>query len=210
MKYIFVWRLFVFLPLSFLFAGIVSAQNSPLPSIDKLFLEDNFRRGQWEGAVGGATLFSPIGPTKNRPVLNYALGNVQAGYMLNDVSRNDFLRGNFELAPEAFGARIFHGPGHYIAGATLWVRYNFVPPRWRVLPYAQAGAGLTSTDIDHRYDGQDFNFNLDLAGGIRCFIVPRWALNLEYRYQHISNANLGNKNIGINAHGPALELSWFF
>jgi opacity protein-like surface antigen len=191
-------------------AGAVLAQNSPPSSIDRLSLEDNFRRGQWEGMAGVVTLFSPVGPTKHRPVLNYAMGNVQAGYMLTDVSGNDFWRGNFELAPEAFGARIFHGPGNYIAGGTLWLRYNFVPPRWRVLPYVQGGAGFVVTDVDHRYDGQDFNFNLDLAGGIRCFIAPRWALNLEYRYQHISNANLGSKNLGINAHGPALEMSWFF
>jgi len=37
-----------------------------------------------------------------------------------------------------------------------------------------------------------------------------WALNLEYRYQHISNANIGPKNLGINASGPFLGASCFF
>jgi hypothetical protein len=212
MNHILNWRFFAFLPLLFSFHHGVLAQNSSPPSSlpKKLSLEDNFHRGQWEVAAGGGALFSPIGPTRNRPVLNYAPGNVQLGYMLNDLRRNDFLRGNFELVQEGFGARIFRGPGNYIAGETLWLRYNFVPPRWRVLPYAQGGAGFVVTNINHRYDGQDFNFNLDLAPGVRWFIASRCALNLEYRYQHISNANLGSKNLGINAHGPVLDLSWFF
>jgi hypothetical protein len=58
--------------------------------------------------------------------------------------------------------------------------------------------------------GQPFNFNLDLGVGVRYFVGRNWALNLEYRYQHISNANLGAKNLGINAAGPILGISCFF
>ena len=47
-----------------------------------------------------------------------------------------------------------------------------------------------STDIDHSILGQPFNFNLDLGAGVRYFIGRNWSLSLEYRYQHISNANL--------------------
>jgi hypothetical protein len=35
-------------------------------------------------------------------------------------------------------------------------------------------------------------------------------LNLECRYQHISNANTGKHNLGINAIGPLLGVSYFF
>jgi hypothetical protein len=212
MNHIFNWRFFAFLPVLFSFHHGALAQNSPPPPPlpEKLSLENYFRQGQWELAAGGGVLFSPIGPTRNRPVLNYALGNLQLGLMLTDLRTNGFLRGNFELVQEGFGAGIFQGPGNYIAGETLWLRYNFVPPRWQVLPYAQGGGGFVVTNINHRYDGQDFNFNLGLAAGLRWFMAPRYALNLEYRLQHISNANLGSRNIGINAHGPVLDLSWFF
>jgi hypothetical protein len=36
------------------------------------------------------------------------------------------------------------------------------------------------------------------------------SVNLEYRYQHISNANLAHRNLGVNAHGPMLAVSFFF
>lgn len=65
-------------------------------------------------------------------------------------------------------------------------------------------------DIDHRYDGMNFNFNVDGAAGLRYFITPQVSLNLEYRFQHISNANLGRHNLGLNAEGPVLAVSWLF
>ena len=46
--------------------------------------------------------------------------------------------------------------------------------------------------------------------GVRYFLSKRWALALEYRYQHISNANIGAENVGINAQGPILGVSFLF
>ena len=79
-----------------------------------------------------------------------------------------------------------------------------------LVPYFQVGGGVTTTDIDHNLVGQPFNFNLDLGIGLRCFVAKNWTLSLEYRYQHISNADTGNHNLGINAHGPILGVSYLF
>jgi hypothetical protein len=114
------------------------------------------------------------------------------------------------VLPEIFAADIYHGPGNYIAGATLWLRYNFVPEGWKFVPYIEGGGGGTSLDIPHNYDGKDFNFNLEAAVGFRYFIMPRCSLNAEYRFQHISNADLWDKNIGVNASGPSVGVSLFF
>jgi opacity protein-like surface antigen len=130
--------------------------------------------------------------------------------MLGDIKASGFFRGNFELIGDAFGSAIFVGPGDYIVGMTIWGRYNFVQPDWRIVPYVQAGAGLTVTDIDRQIVGQAFNFNLDLAIGARYLITEKWALMLEYRYQHISNANSAEHNFGINANGPILGVSYLF
>jgi opacity protein-like surface antigen len=69
---------------------------------------------------------------------------------------------------------------------------------------------LVTTDIDRGLVGQPFNFSLDLGVGLRYFVTRRWSINLEYRFQHISNADLGQRNIGINAQGPVLGISCFF
>src|ERR1051326_3547521 len=171
---------------------------------------DELFNHRYEATLNSGVLFSPFLATGGRPTINYTLTEVQFGYMLSDVKGDGWSRGNFELVGEGFGSGIFEGDGSFISGVTVWLRYNFVPPGWRFVPFAQAGLGLTSTDIDHKIVGQPFNFNLELGIGTRYLLSQHWSLNLEYRYQHISNADTGAHNIGINAHGPVLGVSYLF
>lgn len=171
---------------------------------------DLFASGRYEAGISSGVLFSPVGSPRNRPEINYAVTGVQLGWMLGGIHGSGVLRGNFEVVGEGFGSAVYEGPGSYIAGATAWLRYNFVPAGWRFVPYVQGGAGVVSTDIDRGLVGQPFNFNLDLGVGVRYFVAPRWSVSLEYRFQHISNANLGKTNVGINSQGPILGVSYFF
>ena len=177
---------------------------------DSFTAENFFRSGQWEVTMNAGPMFSPFIATGGRPTVNYIQGGIQIGYMLSDLRSDGWLRGNWEIVPEVFGSGIFDGNGTYATGTTLWFRYNFVLPMWRLIPYAQAGGGFTFTDIDRNVIGQNFNFNLDVAVGFRVLLAPNWSLNLEYRYEHISDANLGGRNVGINAHGPMVGVSRFF
>ena len=188
----------------------VRASDGNAPGAADFSAEGLFSRGRYEAALNNGVLFSPFLATKNRPAIDYTLSEVQLGYMLGGVKGTGWWRGNFEVVGEGFGSGIYEGPGSYIAGATVWLRYNFVRPTCRLVPYVQAGAGLTSTDIDRGLVGEPFNFNLELGVGVRYFLSERWALALEYRYQHISNANIGAENVGINAQGPILGVSFLF
>jgi lipid A 3-O-deacylase len=171
---------------------------------------DLFTSRRYEATMTSGVLFSPFGSPKNRPTINYTITELQLGWMLSPVRGRGWWRGNFELVGEGFGGAIIEGPGSYLAGATVWMRYNFVPEGWRLVPYIQAGAGLTTTDIDRGIVGMPFNFNLNLAAGVRWVFARNCSLNLEYRYQHISNADLGSRNLGINSQGPILGVSYFF
>ncbi len=177
----------------------------PQPSV-----ESAFDRGAWEATLNEGIMFSPFLATKNRPTLNYELTEVQLGYMLTPVRGASFWRGNLEVVGSVFDGWIVEGRGTYVAGGTAWLRYNFVPVSCRFVPFLQAGAGLTATDLDRRLEGEAFNFNLDLGVGARDFVTPKWSVNLEYRYEHISNANLSSRNIGINADGPMVSVSFYF
>jgi len=97
-----------------------------------------------------------------------------------------------------------------VASATFWLRYDFVPKGWRLVPYIQGGLGATVLDIPQNFDGKSFNFNLDAAVGARYFIRPNCALNVEYRFQHISNADIWMRNVGVNTSGPLAGISFFF
>jgi len=65
-------------------------------------------------------------------------------------------------------------------------------------------------DLNRSIEGENFNFNENVGLGARYFFARNWSLNVEYRYQHISNAGLAIPNKGINAEGPMLSLSYFF
>jgi opacity protein-like surface antigen len=184
--------------------------NAPQAEPVSFTVGDLFTRGRYEASFTAGVLFSPVGKEENRPTVNYTVTGVQLGRMMGNVRGAGFWRGNLELALEGFGGWIYDGPGNYVGGATLWVRWNFVPEGWRVIPYIQGGAGVTTTDIDRNLVGQPFNFNLDLGAGLRYYVARRCSVNLEYRYQHISNADTGVRNVGVNSQGPILSISYFF
>jgi opacity protein-like surface antigen len=207
---------FVLMALAFSFCavGVRAQTNSLAASGDGFSLDDNFRPGWREFSLGVSPMFSPLGNDFNRPVVNWVEGFAQLGYMVTDIHGNQFLggffRGNFEAVGEAFGAGIWEETGHYIAGGSILGRYNFIPRASRFSPYVQAGVGGEMMDINHQYDGHNFNFNVDASGGIRYFLKPGLSLNVECRFQHLSNADTADRNIGINAIGPVIGLSWFF
>lgn len=54
-----------------------------------------------------------------------------------------------------------------------------------------------------------FMFTLDFGAGARIFASPRNALEVTYRYQHQSNANISVRNPGTDSHVIAVGFSHF-
>jgi hypothetical protein len=194
-----------------IFIGFLSstlAKDAPEESADQW--RHNFDAGQWEATTGAGIFFSPFFATDGRPTVNYAGLSGQFGYMLNDLADGGPWRGNFEAMGEVWVNGIFVGSGSYLAGTTFWMRYNLVPPRGKLTPFFQLGAGVSNSDVDREVFGQAFSFNLNAGIGFRYFVDTHCSLNAEYRLQHISNANTSKHNLGINAQGAVLSVSWYF
>lgn len=174
-------------------------------SVDSLF-----QKGSHEAGVSTAVLYSPILPDRGRSIINYTLTGAHFGWMLTDVNQSSWLPGNVELLGEAVGGTPFTGVGTYLVGGTGWVRYNFVEPNWRLVPFVQGGVGAELTDFDQRLIGEHFNFNLNLGSGMHCFVTRNVAIDVGCRFQHLSNARLSHTDIGVNAFGPEFGVSYFF
>jgi len=161
----------------------------------------------------GAALFS-FTSGASAPAINYAMGTVRLGVMLNDVQFSGFFRGNCELLGEAFGGGIFNGPGDVLGGGSILIRYNYVQPNSHFVPYFQIGGGGlyidSYKDESQRVIGQGFEFNLQGAVGVRYMINDQWAAVLEADYRHISNAGLAPRNDGLNSIGPFVGVSYFY
>jgi hypothetical protein len=96
-----------------------------------------------------------------------------------------------------------------VGGSPIGAQVNFVHFR-RVEPFLTSGGGFLY--FNHRMFGttQQFNFTAQLGGGVQLFTSNRrTALDLGYKYHHISNANLANQNPGLDSHMLFVGLSLF-
>lgn len=181
----------------------------------RLALHDRFAHGAWEfeNMVGSYYLFDRTGNL--RPSVDYVIDSARFGIMLYNPRGPGLLRGNFEFLGEVFGGYIFHGPGDVLAGVSMFLRYNFIQPGARVVPYYQFGGGGVYTDIAHGPEGgnaigADFEFNLQSILGMRVLLNRKWSINLEGSYRHISNAGLADPNYGIDQVGGAIGVGYSF
>lgn len=96
-----------------------------------------------------------------------------------------------------------------VGGSPIGAQVNFVHYR-RVEPFLTSGGGFLY--FNHRMFGttQQFNFTAQLGAGVQLFTSNRRAaFDLGYKYHHISNANLGNQNPGLDSHMLFVGLSLF-
>jgi hypothetical protein len=173
-----------------------------------------FDKGAMEFQALAGAYFSIEIDSSERPTLNHSLANLRLGWMLNDPRGSGNLRGNYEVLVEGFFGNVFEGPGDYLGGGTLQLRYNFVQPGAKWVPYAQLGVGGfysdISQDLSQTLIGQRWEFNLQAAVGVRYMLTDRWAFSLEGGYRHVSNADLAERNTGLDALGAQIGFSRFF
>lgn len=174
--------------------------------------ETPFNKGKLELQSASGAYFS-IGHS-DQPSLNYSSTSYRLGIMLYTPEGEGWLRGNYELMLQLFGGSVFDGPGNYLGGAAVVLRYNFVQPQAKWVPYAQIGAGAVYNDIykdqSQRLIGEAWEFDLEATIGIRYMFNARWSANLEGGYRHISNADNSSRNIGLNSLGAGIGLGYHF
>jgi hypothetical protein len=120
----------------------------------------------------------------------------------------------FEVVPVALVGDRYTSTGHRaysygVGGSPIGAQVNFVHYR-HVEPFLTSGGGFLY--FNHRMFGtsQQFNFTAQLGGGVQLFTSSRrTAIDLGYKYHHISNANLGNQNPGLDSHMLFVGLSLF-
>lgn len=174
-----------------------------------------FTKGMREFDFTAGFLYSPLFSCGGkRPVFSYAQQDISLGWMLSSPGEPGWLRGNWEFLVNVFGAEVINGPGSYMAGGRLLLRYNFVQPNSRWVPFFQLGGGGLGNDVyrdrNQRVVGGGFEFTLVAEAGVRFFIRPNWALVLSADFEHISNANTASRNLGANAGGAMFGVATFF
>jgi lipid A 3-O-deacylase len=206
--------------IAFLFptrAGASSLEGGGAMAAEESGLTEAFSKGRFSFQSVAGVFFSPVFTSlfPRTAELNYTQLNLRLGRMLNDPRGGDSLwRGNFEAVFELTNSYVYKGPGNYIGGFNLLLRYNFIQPEAWAVPYLQIGAGIVYNDVykdlDQRAIGQAIEFMLSLSLGSRFFLSNRWSIDVEAIYQHISNAGMDERNRGNNATGGLIGLTYYF
>jgi len=173
-----------------------------------------FERGGLELQLAAGFFVSENYHDPLRPQMNDVDASVRLGWMLYSPAGPSILRGNVEVVAELFGGGFVRGPADLLGGTTIFIRYNYVQPAARFVPYIQVGGGGAYSDASQKQPqralGSAVSFNLQVGLGVRFFCSDKSAVFLEFDYRHLSNAGLAERNLGLNSGGSWLGASLFF
>ncbi|UVT16050.1 MAG: acyloxyacyl hydrolase [Nitrospira sp.] len=170
------------------------------------------KRGTIEagGSVGYWNEF--LFPTEAHSANRYAVFIMpRIGVVMTDEMHAGVLSGNLEVLAEPFYGRFKNGFSADAVGSSLVIKYNLLSfGRW--VPFWDAGVGLLWTDLAPRIaeDSSQVNVALETGPGVQYFATTRMAVTVGVRYHHISNAWIGERNLGLDAALPYAGVSWIW
>lgn len=164
---------------------------------------------EFGGAVGYAqgTTVVGNGPSSNRSAV-FVMPRL--GVVLTDPLGSSWWQGNVEFLVQPVFARFTEPFAAEAAGGSFLLKYNFLSfGRW--VPFWDVGAGMIWTNLAPRIPEQStqFEFVLETGPGVHYFMTDWITWTMGVRLHHISNANFGDRNTGINAVLPHIGISFF-
>ena len=165
---------------------------------------------RFELAVESGYLFGAINPPQDYQVgAEFLTARVRWGVLRRDT----WLRGYNQFYVSAIAEPIFRGIENHYFGLNLGMRYNFVRPGSRFIPYFSGGLGLGWIDSHPEVpggQGQDFTFNILTAAGVSYLVDDHWKISVGALYQHLSNGGQTDPNPSLNLFGPQVGASYSF
>ncbi len=127
--------------------------------------------------------------------------------------RPGFFRGYHQFYFLGMAEPILRGPETHYFGVSAGMRYNFVQPGARIVPYISGGVGLGWIDAHENVigaQGQDFTFNILSAIGISYRVNDHLSVTAGALYQHLSNGGQTDPNSSLNLFGPQIGVTYSF
>jgi hypothetical protein len=191
-----------------LFISAQSSAQSPRARTNYALAEGTNEFGFWAGGSPDSSRW--IANTEDRQLLVAALRYGRVIKAWESLS--------LEYTLDIFPAAVFFEPGWvrrgrstiYGAGVSpLGLKLNFGQESW-IKPFLAASVGFLyfQEDVPVPHSSR-FNFTPELGLGVQLFVNPKWAVNLGYKLHHMSNANTGRSNPGVDSHVFYAGLSFF-
>jgi lipid A 3-O-deacylase len=205
----------------FLIATLIALSGFALKNSDAVAADAAGQRGTYElafgygkqslGISGGYGLALPIGGTDAPEMedIEFAYVTPRWGIGISDpLGGRSWYRGNFEFVLEGTFLYMSEPKSGIAGGIAPGLRYNFLTGT-RFIPFFFAGVGFIALDADLARQSDGLNFILQSGVGLHYFISQQTALTGEWRFHHISNASIHDKNAGINSSLFMLGVTFF-
>ena len=171
---------------------------------------EEFNPQRFEFALESGYLFGAINPPADYQILaEFLTARIRWGVVRGDT----WLRGYNQFYVSAMAEPILQGIENHYFGMNFGMRYNFVRPGSRFVPYFSGGLGLGWIDSHPEVpggQGQDFTFNILSAAGISYNINDHWKIDVGALYEHLSNRGQTDPNPSLNLFGPQVGLNYSF
>jgi opacity protein-like surface antigen len=164
--------------------------------------------GLWGG--GSPDSFDFIGTVEDRELLLFGLryGRVLGAWESVSLQYTlDILPAAVVFEPSSVrrGSSTIYGAGLSPIGFKL----NVGQENW-IKPFLAASVGFLYFEKDIPVPRSSrFNFTPELGLGVQFFLAPKKALTLAYKWHHMSNANTGRSNPGMDSHVFYAGFSFF-
>lgn len=145
------------------------------------------------------------------PITGISFVNVmpRLSYLPFEPFGSGWLKSAIEAGLEGW-VQIYLEPRVFTAeGLKIALRQHFVS-LGPLVPYLEATAGAGGTNLNVRETRSHFTFVLDGGTGVSYFVTSGVALNIGYRFQHLSNGNTGHPNRGVNSNTGVAGVSFHF
>ena len=128
---------------------------------------------------------------------------------ITDPIGSIWYRGQVSLGAELLALTTSEPITAYGIGFTPKLQYLFVGLD-RLRPYIEGSGGPIWTDLGGQVPEQPGEVNFVVWGGAggAWLLTPQWALNIGYRFVHISNGGTRMPNSGLNFGLPFAGLSY--
>jgi len=170
---------------------------------------EEFNPQRFEFAIESGFLFGAINPPASYEIgAEFLTARIRYG-----VVHDSWLRGYNQFYVSAMAEPIFRGIENHYFGFNLGMRYNFVRPGSRFVPYISGGVGAGWIDSHPEIpggQGQDFTFNILSAAGISYSVNNHWKINVGALYEHLSNGGQTDPNPSLNLFGPQVGVNYSF
>jgi len=193
----------------------VTFANAGADRLSTRFVNDDLDAPSFEISTASTYMLGCFGnPHAYEIAAQYLVGRVRWGAIHDPDS---WFRGYNQVYFGGMGEWFARGLENHYFGITAGLRYNFVRPNWRFVPFISGGVGLGAVDATRDPTagalGQDFTFNILTAIGVSYKLDEHWKLEFGLQYQHLSNAGLSEPerpNSSLNSVGPELGVTYVF